>query len=134
MEIYQHVINLFPQVLTTGSIQLVHVLPCLCDNACKKSLVICHKSRALCPAAGCCLYSLHVLNRDVNMIQTKVRSSFLIMTNMLVRCSNSKHQVPYTVSNPEKIRQILLLFAICIKMRNGNITSFESHTKRTLFY
>ena len=54
----------------------------VCDNACKRSLAICRKSRALCPVsrvglcvllAGFCLslYGLHVLNRDVNMIQTK---------------------------------------------------------------
>ena len=52
----------------------VHVLLCLCNNACKRSLAICRKSRALArvPLACFCLtlYSLHVLNRDVNMIQT----------------------------------------------------------------
>ena len=26
-----------------------HVLSCLCDNVCKRSLAICHKRRALCP-------------------------------------------------------------------------------------
>ena len=36
-------------MLTTGSTKAVHVLSCLCDNACKRSLVICHKSRASCP-------------------------------------------------------------------------------------
>ena len=29
----------------------VHVLLCLCNNACKRSLAICRKSRALCPVS-----------------------------------------------------------------------------------
>ena len=50
-----------------------HVLPCLCDIACKGSLAICCKSTGHCvPLAGFCLSlnGLHVLNREVNMIQT----------------------------------------------------------------
>ena len=70
VEFYQGAIDMSPPVLTTGSTKAVHVLSCLCDNACKQSLAICRKSRAL--LAGFCLslYGLHVLNRDVNMIQS----------------------------------------------------------------
>ena len=52
--------------LTTGSTKAIHVLSCLCDNACKRSLAICRKSRALCLS----LYDPHALNRDINMIQS----------------------------------------------------------------
>ena len=45
---YQNVINLSPPP-TSGLPKAVHVLSCLCDNACKRSLTICRKSRALCP-------------------------------------------------------------------------------------
>ena len=71
MEIYQHAIDLSPPVLRTGSPKVVHVLSCLCDNACERSLAICHKNRHCIPLDGfsLSLYSLHVLNRDVNMIQ-----------------------------------------------------------------
>ena len=58
---------------TTGSTKAVHVSSCLCDDACKRSLAICRKSTWHCvPLAGFCLslYSLDVLNGDVNMIQT----------------------------------------------------------------
>ena len=51
VEFYQGAIDLFPPVLTTGSTKAVHVLSCLCDNACKRSLAICRKSRALCPVS-----------------------------------------------------------------------------------
>ena len=54
MKIYQHVINSFPPVLTIGStkaVHVVHVLSCLCDNACKRSLAVCRKSRASCPVS-----------------------------------------------------------------------------------
>ena len=46
-----------------------HVLSRLCDIACKRSQAICHKIRALCTGSRLLLfpYSLHVLNRDVNM-------------------------------------------------------------------
>ena len=49
VEFKQGAIDLFPPMLTTGSTKAFHVLSCLCDNACKRSLAICHKSRALCP-------------------------------------------------------------------------------------
>ena len=49
VEIYRHVIDLFPPVLTTGSTKAVHVFSCLCYNACKRFLAICRKSRVLCP-------------------------------------------------------------------------------------
>ena len=43
----------------------------LCDNARKRSPVICRKSRASCIVSrSLSLNRLHVLNRDVNMIQT----------------------------------------------------------------
>ena len=43
----------------------------ICDNACKRFLAICRKSRALCLVSRLLSpYSQPVLNRDVNMIQT----------------------------------------------------------------
>ena len=45
---YQNVINFSPPVLTTP--KAVHVLLCLCNNACKRSLAIC-LSRASCPVS-----------------------------------------------------------------------------------
>ena len=33
-----------------------HVLSCLCDNACKKTLAICRKRRASCPVSKACPY------------------------------------------------------------------------------
>ena len=45
---YHCVIDLLPPVPTTGSKKAVHVLLCLCNNACKRSLAICRTSRALC--------------------------------------------------------------------------------------
>ena len=49
VKIYQPVINLSPPVPTTGSQKAVHVLSCLCDNACKRYLAISHTSRASYP-------------------------------------------------------------------------------------
>ena len=46
VEFYQHVNDLSPQILMTVSPKAVHVLLCLRDNACKRSLAICWKSRA----------------------------------------------------------------------------------------
>ena len=76
LEFYQNAIDLFPPVLTTGSTKAVHVLSCLCDNACKRFLAICRKSSCVL-LAGYCLsrYGLHVLNRDVNMIQTNKQTN-----------------------------------------------------------
>ena len=51
VELYHCVIDSFPPVPTTGSKKAVHVLLCLCNNACKRSVAICHKSRALCPVS-----------------------------------------------------------------------------------
>ena len=51
VEFYYCAIDLLPPVLTTGSKKAVHVLLCLCNNACKRSLAICRKSRALCPVS-----------------------------------------------------------------------------------
>ena len=51
VEFYQNAIDMFPPVLTTGSTKAVHVLSCLCDNACKRSLAICRKSRAPYPVS-----------------------------------------------------------------------------------
>ena len=42
-------IELFPPVPTTGSKKAVHVSLCLYNDACKRSLAICHKSTASCP-------------------------------------------------------------------------------------
>ena len=48
-----------------------HVLSCLCDNVCKRSLAIICRLGHCVPFADFCLslYSLHVLNWDINMIQ-----------------------------------------------------------------
>ena len=70
VEFYKNASNLFPPVPKTGSPKALHVLLCLYNNACKRSLAICRNSRALYPISRY-LYSLHVLNRGVNMIQTK---------------------------------------------------------------
>ena len=51
VEFYHCAIDLLPPVPTTGSKKAVHVLLCLCNNACKRSLAICRKSRALCPVS-----------------------------------------------------------------------------------
>ena len=51
LEFYQGAIELFLPVLTTGSTKVVHVLSCLCDNACKRSPAICRKSRASSPVS-----------------------------------------------------------------------------------
>ena len=48
---YHCVIESFPPVPTTGSKKAVHVLLCLCNNACKRSLAICRNSRASCPVS-----------------------------------------------------------------------------------
>ena len=48
---YHCVIDSFTPVPTTGSKKAVHVLLCLCNNACKRSLAICRKSRASCPVS-----------------------------------------------------------------------------------
>ena len=50
-ELYHCAIDSLPPVPTTGSKKAVHVLLCLCNNACKRSLAICRKSRALCPVS-----------------------------------------------------------------------------------
>ena len=52
VEFYHCVVDSLPPVLTTASKKAVHVLLCLCNNACLS------------------LHDLHALNRDVNMIQT----------------------------------------------------------------
>ena len=70
---YQRVTDLFPPVPMTGSTKAAHVLSCLCVNACKTSLAICCNSRTSCPVSRPLtvpIYGLHVLNKDVNMIQT----------------------------------------------------------------
>ena len=51
VESYQNVIIFSPPVLMTGSPKAVHVLSCLCNHACERSLAICHKSRASCPVS-----------------------------------------------------------------------------------
>ena len=43
--------ELFQPVLTTGSKNVVHASLCLCNDACKRSLAICRKSRASCPVS-----------------------------------------------------------------------------------
>ena len=71
--LYHCVTDSFPPVPTTGKKKAVHVLLCLCNNACKRSLAIYRKRVGHCvPLAGFCLslYDLHTLNRDVNMVQS----------------------------------------------------------------
>ena len=51
VEFYHCVIDSLPPVPMTGKKKAVHVLLCLCNNACKRSLAICSKSRALCPVS-----------------------------------------------------------------------------------
>ena len=48
---YHCVIDSFPPVPMTASKKAIHVLLCLCNNACKRSLAICCNSRALCPVS-----------------------------------------------------------------------------------
>ena len=51
VELNHCAIDMLPPVATTRSKKAVHVLLCLCNNACKRSLAICCKSRALCPVS-----------------------------------------------------------------------------------
>ena len=51
VEFYHCVTDSLPPVLTAGSKKAVHVLLGLCNNACKRSLAICRKSRAPCPVS-----------------------------------------------------------------------------------
>ena len=51
VELYHCVTDLIPPMPTTSSRKAVHVLLCLCNNACKRSLAICRKSSALCPVS-----------------------------------------------------------------------------------
>ena len=59
VELYYCAIDPPPPVPGTGSKKTVHVLLCLCNNACKRSLAKCRKSRAECPVhmqASVCPY------------------------------------------------------------------------------
>ena len=58
VEFYQGAVDLFQSVLTTGSKKTIHVLLCLCNNACKR---VGH----CVPLAGFCLslYDLHALKQ-----------------------------------------------------------------------
>ena len=51
VRLYHSVIDSFPPVPTKCSKKAVHVLLCLCYNACKRSLAICRKIRVLCPVS-----------------------------------------------------------------------------------
>ena len=77
VEFYQCATELLPPVLTTGSTKAVHALSCLCDNVCKRSLLV--RVGHLVLLTGFCLSlcGLHVLNRDVNMIQNQYISIHL---------------------------------------------------------
>ena len=89
VEFYQFAIELF---CADGWFN-VHVLSCLCDNACKRSLAICCKSRASCPVSLCLsLYGLHVLNRDFNMIQTNKITIYrwTVLDKYVAVCRNRK--------------------------------------------
>ena len=78
---FDHVDNSFANCVSpTGSNQCrlmaqqrpCHVLYRLSDYACKRSLAICRISRHCIPSSFCpSLCNLHMLNRDVNTIQTK---------------------------------------------------------------
>ena len=78
------VTNSLPPVPMTGSKKAVHVLLCLCNNACKRFLAICVRVGHRVPWAGFCLslYSLHVLNRDVNMIQTNKQTNLAVILSI----------------------------------------------------
>ena len=52
VELYHCAIDLSQPVPTAGSKKAVYVILCLCNYACKRSLAICHKSRALCPISS----------------------------------------------------------------------------------
>ena len=51
VELYQHAIDLSHQCCWLVQQRLFHVLLCLCDDECKKSLAICRKCRASCPVS-----------------------------------------------------------------------------------
>ena len=79
VEFYHCVIDSLPPVPMTGSEKVVHVLLCLCNSACKRSLAIC-----FCMS----LYSLHVLNRDVNMNKTKIQHRLVVINMFRLRYQN----------------------------------------------
>ena len=68
----QGAIDLFPPMLMTGSTKAIRVLSCVCDNVIRVG----HRV----PLAGVCLslYGLHVLNRDVNMIETNKTKIYVL--------------------------------------------------------
>ena len=51
VELYQHAIDLSHQCLRLVQQRPCHVLPCLFENACERSLSICRKSRTSCPVS-----------------------------------------------------------------------------------
>ena len=55
-----------------------HVFSCLCDNACKRSLAICLKSRALCPLSR--ILSVPILSACVTMIYFEQHKNKAITT------------------------------------------------------
>ena len=61
------------------------MLSCLCDNACKRSLVISRKNRASCPITGFCLtqYIPHALNRGINIIKNQMIPKTFKMVTLL---------------------------------------------------
>ena len=86
VEFYHCVIHSFPPVPATGSKKAVHVLLCLCNSACKRSLAICRKSRALCPVSRLLsvpIWPACVKNRDVNMIQTNKQTNMVYIQVVL---------------------------------------------------
>ena len=81
-------------------VQAVHVLSCLCDDACKRSLAICHKSRALCPVSR-----LHWWGQDDNMLiefhlsQTKG----LCRAQTWMDCLTDRDANHYAISPPQRV-------------------------------
>ena len=78
------VIDSLPPVPTTGSKRkAVHVSLCLCNDACKRSLAICHKSRALCPVSR--LLSVPIWpacakqGRKYDSINQSIKSAYITM-------------------------------------------------------
>ena len=95
------VTNLLQPVLLTGCDWPCHVLSCLCDNACERSLATCWKVVHCLPlATGFCLslYSLHVLNRDVYMIKTNSSNDTKVCDTTHEKAKNNAKSLFYETS------------------------------------
>ena len=90
VEFYQDIIVLSLPVPTTGSPKAVHVLSCLCDNACERSPAICHNSRASCPVSrllsvpewpACCWTGKLIWFKQTKQKIHKINMFFLVYSN-----------------------------------------------------